>query len=61
MTKGNQGAGAVLLPMNYTGDNFHFGLAAEKYRSAGLGEVRVVLAGDDVAVGKKQGEIVGRR
>jgi len=48
--------------MNYTGDALHFGLAAEQYRSkGGEGDVRVLLVGDDVAVGKEQGSIVGRR
>ena len=54
--------GSLIVVMNYTGDALHFGLAAEQYRSAGLpGDVRVVLVGDDVAVGREQGSIVGRR
>nr|WPS94671.1 triose/dihydroxyacetone kinase / FAD-AMP lyase [Naematelia aurantialba] len=48
--------------MNYTGDALHFGLAAEQHRSAGKkGDVRVLMVGDDVAVGREQGAIVGRR
>ena len=50
------------MVMNYTGDALHFGLAAEQYRSKGaVGDVRVLMVGDDVAVGKEQGSIVGRR
>lgn len=55
------GKGALMVVKNYTGDALHFGLAAETFRSEGKGDVRVVLVGDDVAVGKAQGSIVGRR
>lgn len=54
--------GSLIVVMNYTGDALHFGLAAEQYKSAGkVGDVRVLLVGDDVAVGRIQGSIVGRR
>ncbi|ODO07331.1 dihydroxyacetone kinase [Cryptococcus wingfieldii CBS 7118] len=54
--------GGLVVVMNYTGDALHFGLAAEQHRSAGkVGDVRVLLVGDDVAVGREQGSIVGRR
>lgn len=54
--------GSLIVVMNYTGDALHFGLAAEQYRSkGGPGDVRVLLVGDDVAVGRQQGTIVGRR
>ncbi|CAD6564756.1 MAG: Dihydroxyacetone kinase 2 [Tremellales sp. Tagirdzhanova-0007] len=54
--------GSLIVVMNYTGDALHFGLAAEQYRSKGaVGDVRVLMVGDDVAVGKEQGSIVGRR
>ena len=54
--------GTLVIVMNYTGDALHFGLAAEQYRSkGGLGDVRVLMIGDDVAVGREQGSIVGRR
>lgn len=59
VTKGDKGA--LMVVMNYTGDALHFGLAAETFRSSGRGDARVVMVGDDVAVGKKQGSIVGRR
>jgi len=49
---------------NYTGDILNFGLAKEKYSashpdSAAL--LRFIVVADDVAVGKTQGTIVGRR
>ena len=54
--------GSLIVVMNYTGDALHFGLASEQYRSkGGEGDVRVLLVGDDVAVGREQGAIVGRR
>ena len=54
--------GSLIVVMNYTGDALHFGLAAEQHRAqGGPGDVRVLLVGDDVAVGRKQGTIVGRR
>ncbi|ORX36613.1 putative dihydroxyacetone kinase 1 [Kockovaella imperatae] len=54
--------GLLIVVMNYTGDALHFGLAAEQYRSkGGKGDVRVLMVGDDVAVGREQGSIVGRR
>ncbi|WVQ85069.1 dihydroxyacetone kinase [Cryptococcus sp. DSM 104549] len=54
--------GALVVVMNYTGDALHFGLAAEQHKSLGKkGDVRVLLVGDDVAVGREQGTIVGRR
>ncbi|ORY33982.1 Dak1 domain-domain-containing protein [Naematelia encephala] len=54
--------GSLVVVMNYTGDALHFGLAAEQHRSAGKkGDVRVLMVGDDVAVGREQGAIVGRR
>lgn len=54
--------GSLIVVMNYTGDALHFGLAAEQYRAkGGPGDVRVLLVGDDVAVSREQGTIVGRR
>ncbi|KAK9233983.1 Dak1 domain-containing protein [Lipomyces kononenkoae] len=52
--------GFVLVVKNYTGDILHFGLAAEKLKAKGL-EVELVIVGDDVAVGKAKGGLVGRR
>lgn len=49
---------------NYTGDVLNFGLAKEQYAArypekADL--VKFLIVGDDVAVGRTQGNIVGRR
>ncbi|ODQ64494.1 dihydroxyacetone kinase [Nadsonia fulvescens var. elongata DSM 6958] len=52
--------GSLIIVKNYTGDVLHFGLAAERVRAHG-GNVEVVVVGDDVAVGRKQGGLVGRR
>ena len=49
---------------NYTGDILNFGLAKEQYAAAHpdkADRVKFVIVGDDVAVGKTQGKIVGRR
>lgn len=53
--------GTLIVVMNYTGDALHFGLAAEQFRSKGMGDVRVLMVGDDVAVSREQGSLVGRR
>ena len=57
--------GTLLVVKNYTGDVLHFGLAAEQHRAtadnSGSADVRTVVVGDDVAVGRTQGGIVGRR
>lgn len=52
----------------YTGDCLNFGLAAEKARAAlaisgnkKSGGVEMVIIGDDVAVGRERGGLVGRR
>lgn len=49
---------------NYTGDILNFGLAKEQYAAAHpdkADRVKFVIVGDDVAVGRSQGKIVGRR
>jgi dihydroxyacetone kinase len=54
-------SGVLLIIKNYTGDIFHFHLAAEKARvSLGI-PVEVLVVGDDVAVGRKKSGKVGRR
>ncbi|KAG5725447.1 Dihydroxyacetone kinase 1 [Termitomyces sp. T112] len=56
--------GTVIIVKNYTGDVLNFGLAAEQYvalNSEKTDKVKFVFVGDDVAVGKTQGSIVGRR
>ena len=49
---------------NYTGDILNFGLAKENYAAShpdSIDRLRFVVVGDDVAVGRTQGSIVGRR
>lgn len=52
--------GVLLLVKNYTGDVLHFGLSAERARALGI-DCHVVVIGDDVAVGRAKGGMVGRR
>jgi dihydroxyacetone kinase len=53
--------GVLLILKNYTGDVFHFSLAAEK-AGASLGlKVDTLIVGDDVSVGRKKSGKVGRR
>ncbi|CAK7220002.1 hypothetical protein SBRCBS47491_004042 [Sporothrix bragantina] len=54
-------AGVLLIIKNYTGDIFHFHLAAEKAKAAAGVPVEVLVVGDDVAVGRAQSGKVGRR
>ncbi|KII87471.1 hypothetical protein PLICRDRAFT_177215 [Plicaturopsis crispa FD-325 SS-3] len=56
--------GTVIIVKNYTGDVLNFGLAKEQYAAVHphkADRLKFVIVGDDVAVGKKQGSIVGRR
>lgn len=64
----NTDKGAIFIINNYTGDQLHFGLAAEKARAAlaysgnkTSGGVECVTVADDVAVGRARGGLVGRR
>lgn len=52
--------GVLLMPMNYTGDVLHFGMAAEKTKAAGR-KAEFFAIGDDVGVGRKKSGKVGRR
>lgn len=52
--------GILLIVKNYTGDVLHFGLAGERSKALGL-DTEVVVIGDDVAVGRSKGGLVGRR
>ncbi|CAH02144.1 dihydroxyacetone kinase [Kluyveromyces lactis] len=52
--------GVLLIVKNYTGDVLHFGLAAERARALGI-NCSVAVIGDDVAVGRNKGGLVGRR
>jgi len=49
---------------NYTGDVLNFGLAKEQFAAQHpdkADKVKFLVVGDDVAVGRTQGSIVGRR
>lgn len=52
--------GVLIIPMNYTGDVLHFGMAAEKTKAAGI-NAEFFAIGDDVGVGRARGGKVGRR
>ncbi|KAG8873587.1 Dihydroxyacetone kinase 2 [Tulasnella sp. 331] len=59
---GSGSGGTLLVVKNYTGDVLNFGLASEQTKASGSNiDVRVVIVGDDVSVGRTQGGIVGRR
>ncbi|KAG9026835.1 Dihydroxyacetone kinase 2 [Tulasnella sp. JGI-2019a] len=59
---GSGPGGALLVVKNYTGDVLNFGLASEQAKASGAkADVRVVIVGDDVSVGRTQGGLVGRR
>ena len=53
-------AGTLIIVKNYTGDVLHFGLAAERAKAEGM-KIEMVVVGDDVAVGRQKGSLVGRR
>lgn len=52
--------GVIAVVKNYTGDVLHFGLVAERAKREGY-KVELVAVLDDVAVGRIQNEMVGRR
>ncbi|RFU78149.1 dihydroxyacetone kinase [Trichoderma arundinaceum] len=54
-------SGVLLIIKNYTGDIFHFRLAAEKARVALGIPVEVLTVDDDVSVGRRKSGKVGRR
>ncbi|KAG1746664.1 Dak1 domain-containing protein [Suillus paluster] len=56
--------GTIIVVKNYTGDVLNFGLAKEEYAARDpqkADRVKFIIVGDDVAVGRTQGSIVGRR
>ncbi|KZT18331.1 dihydroxyacetone kinase [Neolentinus lepideus HHB14362 ss-1] len=56
--------GTLIIVKNYTGDVLNFGLAKEQYgalHADKADKVKFLIVGDDVAVGRSQGKIVGRR
>ncbi|OZJ06051.1 hypothetical protein BZG36_01149 [Bifiguratus adelaidae] len=52
--------GTLVIVKNYTGDCLHFGLAVERAKAEGI-KVDMIIVGDDVAVGREKGGLVGRR
>ncbi|RUP52186.1 Dak1 domain-containing protein [Jimgerdemannia flammicorona] len=52
--------GTLVIIKNYTGDCLHFGLATERAKAEGM-KVEIVIVGEDVAVGREKGGLVGRR
>jgi len=57
------GKGTLVVVKNYTGDVLQFGLAKERYAALhpGSDNIKFLVVGEDVAVGREQGAIVGRR
>lgn len=53
-------SGVLIIVKNYTGDVLNFGLATERAKLLGI-NCKVVVVGDDVAVGRTKGNLVGRR
>ncbi|KAG0145906.1 hypothetical protein CROQUDRAFT_658166 [Cronartium quercuum f. sp. fusiforme G11] len=54
--------GVLIVVKNYTGDVLNFGIAKERWLAQrGEEDVKMVIVGDDVSVGKEQGKITGRR
>lgn len=59
-TKSDKEKGTLIIVKNYTGDVLHFGLVVERAKSEGY-NIGILPVSDDVAVGRKQNEMVGRR
>lgn len=59
-TKATKSTGCLVIVKNYTGDILHFGLVVERAKSEGY-NVDMLVVADDVAVGRKQNKMVGRR
>ncbi|KAI5954661.1 DAK2 [Candida jiufengensis] len=59
-TKSNKEKGTLIIVKNYTGDVLHFGLTAERAKNEGY-KIEIVFVSDDVAVGREQNKMVGRR
>lgn len=59
-TKSDKNCGTLIIVKNYTGDILHFGLAVERAKAEGY-VIDMLVVGDDVAVGREQNKMVGRR
>lgn len=58
--KSNKEKGTLVIVKNYTGDVLHFGLVVERAKSEGY-KIDILPVSDDVAVGREQNKMVGRR
>lgn len=58
--KSNKEKGTLVIVKNYTGDFLHFGLVVERAKSEGY-KIDIIPVADDVAVGRHQNAMVGRR
>lgn len=58
--EGGGGGGTLIVCGNYTGDILNAGLAVTRARAEGY-RVHFTPVGDDVAVGRRKGGLVGRR
>lgn len=58
--KSDKEKGTIMVVKNYTGDILHFGLVAERAKSEGY-KIEMLTVSDDVAVGRAQNKMVGRR
>lgn len=58
--KSDKKAGTLVIVKNYTGDVLHFGLVVERAKAEGY-NVEMIAVADDVAVGREQNKMVGRR
>ncbi|KAI8334305.1 Dak1 domain-containing protein [Chlamydoabsidia padenii] len=52
--------GTLVIVKNYTGDCLNFGVAVERAKAQGI-KVAMLIVGDDIAIGRKKGDKVGRR
>lgn len=59
-SKQNNSKGTLVIVKNYTGDVLHFGLAVERAKAHGY-KIDMIIVGDDAAVGRSKGGMVGRR
>jgi dihydroxyacetone kinase len=60
MSRVDHEKGILVTVMNYTGDILNFGMGVEKAKAEGL-NVKMLVVGDDVGVGRKKAGKVGRR
>ncbi|EGG00640.1 uncharacterized protein MELLADRAFT_50347 [Melampsora larici-populina 98AG31] len=62
LEKLEDGKGTLMVVKNYTGDVLNFGIAKERWLAQrDRKNVKMVIVGDDVSVGREQGKLTGRR